>query len=381
MGEKRRASILLVDDSSENLTVLSSLLSEEYDVSAARSGERALEILGSEKSFDIILLDIVMPEMDGFELCRLIKTNERLKSIPIIFISALSEVDSKVKGFQIGGVDYITKPFQKEEVLARVRTHLTIRELTSELIEKNRRLEENNRKLMELERLRENLTNMIIHDMRSPLTAVMSMFELLKMELQDGADPQVIQYIDSGVSSAQSLIEMINSLLDISRLEEGKMPLDISEHLIDQIVDDAIKSIEPLMKKSGCSLKVENNDCKGITVKCDGEIIKRVLVNLITNSLRHSMSKSPIKISYGKKDGFVVVSVIDDGIGIPKEYHQKIFEKFGQVEIRERKEKYSTGLGLTFCKLAIEAHNGKIGVESEKGKGSKFFFSLPIHWA
>ena len=378
MGEERRAGILIVDDNSENLTVLSSLLSKEYDVSVAKSGERALEILQSGRLFDLILLDIIMPEMDGFKLCSLIKADERFKDIPIIFISALTEIESKVKGFQMGGVDYITKPFQKEEVLARVKTHLTIRELTSELIEKNKRLEETNKKLMELERLRENLTNMIIHDMRSPLTAIMSMFELLKMELEGKAEPQVMHYIGSGMSSAKSLIEMINSLLDISRLEEGKMPLEISRNRIGEIVDDAMKSLEPLIIGSKYEVRVEKNGLENVVVNCDREIIKRVILNLVTNSLKHSMSKSPIKVTVSLEDGFVVVSVIDDGIGIPKEYHQKIFEKFGQVEMRERRQKYSTGLGLTFCKLAIEAHNGRIGLESEAGKGSRFFFMLPV---
>jgi len=378
MGEERRAGILIVDDNSENLTVLSSLLSKEYDVSVAKSGERALEILQSGRLFDLILLDIIMPEMDGFKLCSLIKADERFKDIPIIFISALTEIESKVKGFQMGGVDYITKPFQKEEVLARVKTHLTIRELTSELIEKNKRLEETNKKLMELERLRENLTNMIIHDMRSPLTAIMSMFELLKMELEGKAEPQVMHYIGSGMSSAKSLIEMINSLLDISRLEEGRMPLEISRNRIGEIVDDAMKSLEPLIIGSKYEVRVEKNGLENVVVNCDREIIKRVILNLVTNSLKHSMSKSPIKVTVSLEDGFVIVSVIDDGIGIPKDYHQKIFEKFGQVEMRERRQKYSTGLGLTFCKLAIEAHNGRIGLESEAGKGSRFFFMLPV---
>jgi signal transduction histidine kinase len=378
MGEEKRAGILIVDDNSENLTVLSSLLSKEYDVSVAKSGERALEILQSGRLFDLILLDIIMPEMDGFKLCSLIKADERFKDIPIIFISALTEIESKVKGFQMGGVDYITKPFQKEEVLARVKTHLTIRELTSELIEKNKRLEEANKKLMELERLRENLTNMIVHDMRSPLTAIMSMFELLKMELEGKAEPQVMHYIGSGINSAKSLIEMINSLLDISRLEEGKMPLEISRNRIGEIVDDAMKSLEPLIIGSKYEVRVEKNGLENVVVNCDREIIKRVILNLVTNSLKHSMSKSPIKVTVSLEDGFVVVSVIDDGIGIPKDYHQKIFEKFGQVEMRERRQKYSTGLGLTFCKLAIEAHNGRIGLESEVGKGSRFFFMLPV---
>ncbi|MGB9600639.1 MAG: response regulator, partial [Myxococcota bacterium] len=179
--------ILIVDDATENLQTLNSILSKKYKVSVANSGIRALEIIKNESDIDLFILDIMMPELDGIELCKRIKTEERFADIPVIFISGLSDIKDKISAFESGGVDYIVKPFQKEEVILRVDTHIRILRLQRELKRKNLELEANYRRLKELEDLKNNLTNMIVHDLRSPLTGVLSMFELLRMELE-GSD-------------------------------------------------------------------------------------------------------------------------------------------------------------------------------------------------
>ncbi|MCX7944530.1 MAG: hybrid sensor histidine kinase/response regulator [Deltaproteobacteria bacterium] len=368
--------VLIVDDSPENLRVLGSILSERYRVNVANSGRRALEILNEYKDFDVIILDIVMPEMDGVELCKSIKVKDEFREVPVIFISGLSDIDDKKSAFEVGGVDYIVKPFEKEEVIMRVETHLRIRRLQKELISKNRELEANYKRLKELEQLKDNLTNMIVHDLRSPLTGIISMFEILKMECESSENRNMMEYIKSGYLAANSLLDMINSLLDIARLEEGKLPLNVGIHNASQIVYSAISFVSMNTKNTKGNEVVP--DIKAdVRVICDADLIRRVLINLITNSIKHSNSKSPIKVVVQSLNSFAMFSVIDDGIGIPKEYHDKIFEKFGQVEIRGKNKKYSTGLGLTFCKLVVEAHNGTIGVESEVGKGSKFYFTIP----
>lgn len=365
--------ILVVDDAPENLQTLSSILSKKYKISVANSGRRALEILNSRSDFDLFILDIMMPELNGIDLCKKIKSDVKFKDTPVIFISALSDIGDKISAFESGGVDYIVKPFQKEEVILRVDTHIKILRLQMELKNKNLELESNYKRLKELEELKNNLTNMIVHDLRSPLTGVISMFEILKMECEGTNYNSLMEYIKSGYSAASSLMEMINSLLDISRLEEGKLPLNKGLNSLREIVNDAISSIAANVR--GEEIEVDIKD--DITINCDRELIRRVLINLIVNSLRHSRHKSPIKVVVEKRGQDVIVSVIDDGIGIPEEYHQKIFEKFGQVEIRQERKKYSTGLGLTFCKLVVEAHNGKIALESKVGEGSRFYFILP----
>ncbi len=365
--------ILIVDDATENLQTLNSILSKKYKVSVANSGIRALEIIKNKSDIDLFILDIMMPELDGIELCKRIKTEERFADIPVIFISGLSDIKDKISAFESGGVDYIVKPFQKEEVILRVDTHIRILRLQRELKRKNLELEANYKRLRELEDLKNNLTNMIVHDLRSPLTGVLSMFELLRMELEGSDHTSILEYIKSGYSAATSLMEMINSLLDISRLEEGRLLPDVKKNSIKEIAKEAIASLAANIKGEEIIVDIGED----LFVECDRELIKRVIMNLLTNSLRHSRHKSPIKVVVEENLENVTVSVIDDGIGIPEEYHKKIFEKFGQVEMRGERKRYSTGLGLTFCKLAVEAHRGKIGVESEVGKGSRFYFTLP----
>ncbi|MGC9044739.1 MAG: hybrid sensor histidine kinase/response regulator [Myxococcota bacterium] len=365
--------ILIVDDATENLQTLNSILSKKYKVSVANSGFRALEIIKNKSDIDLFILDIMMPELDGIELCKRIKTEERFADIPVIFISGLSDIKDKISAFESGGVDYIVKPFQKEEVILRVDTHIRILRLQRELKRKNLELEANYKRLRELEDLKNNLTNMIVHDLRSPLTGVLSMFELLRMELEGSDHTSILEYIKSGYSAATSLMEMINSLLDISRLEEGRLLPDVKKNSIKEIAKEAIASLAANIKGEEIIVDIGED----LFVECDRELIKRVIMNLLTNSLRHSRHKSPIKVVVEENLENVTVSVIDDGIGIPEEYHKKIFEKFGQVEMRGERKRYSTGLGLTFCKLAVEAHRGKIGVESEVGKGSRFYFTLP----
>ncbi len=368
----KKENILIVDDSKENLNILSRILSEKYRISVAISGERALEIINNHNNFDMFILDIMMPEMDGITLCKEIKRMDNFSDVPVIFISALSDIRDKKLAFEAGGVDYIVKPFEREEVLLRVDTHLKIRCLQRELVEKNIELEKNYKRLKELEDLKDNLINMIVHDLRSPLSGVISMFDILKMELGD--NKEFSQYIKSGYNAATSLLEMINSLLDVARLEEGKLPLDIKQNSIGEIINSAIQSIAINVKQNG--ILVDNQ--QDIIVNCDRELIKRVLINLISNSIKHSGSKNTILVKVESDDRFVTISVIDDGVGIPEEYHKKIFEKFGLVELRQEKKKFSTGLGLNFCKLVVEAHKGIIGLESAKGKGSRFYFKLPI---
>lgn len=373
-NKEYREKVLVVDDSAENLRVLSSILAKDYSVSISNSAGRALEILKEFDDFDIILLDIMMPEMDGINLCKLIKSQHKFADVPIIFISGLTDIKDKRLAFEAGGVDYIVKPFEKEEVLLRVGTHLRIRRLQKELLSKNKELEINYQELKKLEDLKNNLFDMIVHDLRSPLTGVLSVFEILKMECEGLNNEELLRYIKSGYNAATSLLEMINSLLDISRLEEGKFPLKIGTYSIKSLIDDAIMSIAASINKTDILVEARDN----IYARCDYDVIKRVLVNLITNSLKHSGSKGPIRVLLEKEEKEIVVSVIDDGIGIPKEYHKKVFEKFGQVELRNEKKRYSIGLGLAFCKLAVEAHGGRIGLESEVGRGCRFYFTLPI---
>ena len=213
------ANILVVDDTLENLRLLSGLLGEQgYDVRPVTSGRQALQAASHDRP-ELILLDITMPEMNGFETCERLKATEGLKDVPVIFLTALSETADKVKAFEAGGADYITKPFQIEEVLARVRVHLALRRAQVELGESYERLRA-------LERLRDDLVHMVVHDMRSPLTVVMAHLQLLEMEVKGVLSGEAADDLKAATQAVRVVTRMTNELLDVSRMEEGKMPIE-----------------------------------------------------------------------------------------------------------------------------------------------------------
>ncbi|HAL92317.1 MAG TPA: hybrid sensor histidine kinase/response regulator [Verrucomicrobia bacterium] len=366
--------ILVVDDTPANLRLLAEMLKESgYRVRPVPSGKLAIEAARQEQP-DLILLDVKMPEMNGYEVCERLKSDEALKEIPVLFISAMDETLDKIKAFAVGGVDYVTKPFQFEEVEARVRTHLKLRQLQVELESRNRQLQENYDQLRKLERLRDDLTHMIVHDMRSPLTGIAGYLELLELHVAKKLDSEELKFLQAARSSGSVLVDMVNSLLDISRMEQGKMPLAVTESDLDVLIQNALLSIG---SPANAAALVHLKPPQPVRAACDANLVTRVIANLAGNALKFTPKEGRITVAAEQTGAGAKIRVADTGSGIPREFHAKIFEKFWQVEARQDGKKYSTGLGLTFCKLAIEAHGGEIGVESEVGKGSTFWFTLP----
>ena len=360
-----RPTLLVVDDVVTNIDILLETLGKDYTMLVATGGADALDSV-KEARPDLILLDVMMPGMDGFEVCRRLKDDQSTCDIPIIFITALNETKNKIKGFSVCCVDYVTKPFQPDEIRARVVTHL-------ELCRAKRELQQSYDKLRETETQRDGLVQMIVHDMRSPMFAILGNLEMAEMEpLPKGATA----CIDSALSATGMLMEMISTLLDVSKMEAGKMTLDFSAVDISDLAGETIRMLEPLRGQR--SLTIASPEKMEIFAG-DTNLIRRVLQNLISNALKFTDKDKGIItvfIEIATKDK-TRVSVVDNGNGIPLEYREKVFNKFCQVAAHKQSRGYSTGLGLTFCKLAVEAHGGKIGLESEMGKGSTFWFELP----
>ncbi len=372
--QPRPANILVVDDTPANLKLLAGMLKERgYRVRPVPSGRLAMQAVQAELP-DLILLDITMPEMSGYEVCEQLKAEPASRDVPVLFISALDETIDKIKAFAVGGLDYITKPFQFEEVEARVQTHLKLRRLQVEVEQQNRKLQASYDQLRELETLRDNLTSMVVHDLRSPLLGLTGYLEMLDTD----AGPKLSVAERSILSDARDiglvLAGMVNSLLDVSRLEQGKMPLQQTTADLDTLVQAAFSSLGSLTAQVSL---VHTKQPTPLRVTCDAGLVTRVIANLVGNAVKFTPEGSLVTVAVERCGAGVRFSVVDCGGGIPPEYHRKIFEKFGQVEVRQDRKMYSTGLGLTFCKLAVEAHGGEIGVESEVGKGSTFWFTLP----
>lgn len=361
----QRPNILIVDDTHANLTLLGDMLSSRgYRVRPVPSGKLALSA-AAQQAPDLVLLDINMPQMDGYEVCRRLKADPALAAVPVVFISALSDSIDKVRAFEVGGVDFVTKPFSLDEVHARVDSHLKIRLLQVELV---RKVDE----LHRLERLRDDLTHMIVHDMRSVLSSLLGSMQLVRLDAAELLSADSLEDIDVAVAGGGRLVNMVNELLDIGRLEAGQMPLNLRRGPLTSTVMEACN----VLGGSAGDAQVQTAlPATGCDVRCDHQLIGRVVLNLLHNALKFSPEGEVIVVEVVPTDTHVTVRVIDRGAGVPEAARERIFEKFGQIEAR-RQGVPSTGLGLAFCKLAVEAHGGEIGVDSGPDGGSVFWFRI-----
>lgn len=368
-----RGTVLIVDDTETNIDILMEALSDEFEISVAMDGDTALSLV-EEVEPELILLDIMMPGMDGYEVCSKLKSDYSTKNIPVIFLTAMTDVQDEAKGLELGAVDYITKPFNPELVKARVRNQLALRHYQLELIEQRDRIEDDYHKIQELERLRDELVHMIAHDMRTPLTGIMAYLAMVLGNDEKKLDPDIRVDLEASLDSAEKLNEMVTTLLDVSRLEQGKMPLHKQDCSLKEVVNKALEHLGGLVK--GRNLKLHSDPDIPVTL-CDPDIIERVMINLVGNALKFTPKDGNIIIEIKGEPHWNHITVSDNGPGIPSEYHSTIFEKFGQVEGRRENRKFSTGLGLSFCKLAVDAHGGSITVDSEIGKETRFHVRLP----
>jgi signal transduction histidine kinase len=369
--------LLVVDDDEGNRDVLSRRLEKlGYAVANAANGKQALEMLSTD-TYELVLLDIMMPEWDGYEVLRQLKANEALRHIPVIMISALNEMESVAKCIEMGAEDYLPKPFNPTLLKARVGACLGKKRSRDREMQLFEEVQQNYKRLQELEALRDDLTNMIVHDLRTPLTAIMTAMQTLDVVGEVNSGQREVLTI--AVDSADSLLWKINSLLDVEKLESGNMVLDLSLVSLPELIEAAVNQVLPLSKAKDLEL-IQEIAPDLPWLYADEGTLERILVNLIGNAIKFTSrgGKVTLQVHAGPEGKSVDFSVHDTGEGIPAEAHQRIFEKFGQVESRTGGRKMSTGLGLTFCKLAVEAHGGHIEVESVIGEGSTFSFSIPL---
>ena len=358
--------VLVVDDEEKNRRLFRDILEAHgHEVKLAEDGEAALTMAFAE-SPDAVLLDVMLPGMDGFEVCERLRADTRTGHVPILMVTALQDRASMLTGIRAGANDFLTKPIDPEELRLRVRNAVYAKHLYDKVQDDRVRLEA-------LGTLRDNLTDMIVHDMRSPLLVVSTSFDILS----GGADrfsPDERRFHALGEHACREVVDMVNSLLDVSRLEAGEMPLERAQCDIVAIATQAMESVAGLASQKGLTIDLVGDSA---TVVVDRDILRRAVVNLLGNAIAFSPEGASIAIGIAETDATVRLTVADRGPGIAPEHHNRIFEKFGQVGSRPGGLRPSSGLGLTFCKLAVEAHGGKIGLESHVGGGSTFWIELP----
>ncbi len=365
--ENAKSIVFIVDDNPTNLHLLVDALSPEgFDVSAAKTGEEALKQV-EEVNPDIILLDVIMPGIDGFETCRRLKEQDTTQDIPVIFTTALADTVDTVTGFEAGGVDYITKPFQHEEVLARVNAHLTIRK-------QQQHIQKQNKQLQELNASKDKFFSLIAHDLKSPFVSFLAFAHILEHLDEMGKD-EFEEIMRQFRDSAENLLALLENLLTWAGIQRGLIACLPQQINIGVIVARNVKLLTLNAGQKQITLK--NSIQEEISVYADGNMLDTVIRNLLSNALKFTKAGGTVTISATHAENAVTVSVSDTGIGISEEKLSNLFRIDARVQRVGTAGEKGTGLGLILCKEFVERHGGSIRAESVKGKGSRFTVSLP----
>ena len=371
--------ILIVDDEERNVKLVKGMImSEQYEVATATCGQEALDYLESDLP-DLIVLDVMMPDIDGFEVCSRLKQDEVTRHIPVLMVTALMEKEHRVKAMEVGADDFLSKPVDRTELLVRVKSLLRIKSYHDKVLESNEQITAKNMELEKLEQTKEELTHMVVHDLMNPLSVISMGLDLLMFDQLTYTDEQK-KTMQQCYHNCDELKRMIQSMLDIHKMEDGKLQPVSKEVEISELIENLMESFQASAEYNQIELEIDSLD-SGHTIYGDEMLIKRIISNLISNAIRHTppFGKVKIGVSGVKGNGSLQLSVSDTGEGIEPQYHDKIFERFEQVDLKKSGAKLgSSGLGLAFCKMAVEAHGGDIWVESDgSGNGSTFYLKVP----
>lgn len=368
-------SILIVDDSEQNLQLLEgNLASSGYAVQMAHSGAEAIEKFKLQTP-DLVLLDVIMPGMDGFETCRRIRALPNGADVTIIFLTALSDIESHKQALDAGGDDLLTKPIQRTELLLRVRSMLWMRHLRAELRSGYNLLSSQRDTLIRVQKQKEQLAEFIVHDLKNPLGNIVACTTVIAQSKPVLADQEIATLANLTLESATSMERMICNLLDITKGEDGILSAKKEPIGVSQMLTQIEKAFEANSRLQGIKLKIAKPEDL-TTIHADPDLLKRVLENLVSNALRYSPPKSEIHMDFKRIDGKMLeVRVRDQGVGIPAEFREKIFEKYVQLENEHLA--HNQGLGLTFCRMAVEAQGGRIWAEDNKPTGAAFCLEIP----
>jgi two-component system sensor histidine kinase/response regulator len=393
--EKSPFKVLLVDDRDENLFALETILKDEnYTLVKARSGKEALTYLLKDLDFHLIIMDVLMPGMNGFETAALIYDREKLKNIPIIFLTAMDVEGNIYKGYQAGAIDYISKPIIPELLKVKVRAFVELSEKNRELVRQEKKLRAANRKLeweiaerkvseekvkalnQDLAKKLEQLQSLdafnysISHDLMSPLNSITGLTGLLQTMYPEKFDAEVLDIVNHIMGSVDRMSKLIKDLLLFSRQANAEInKVDVS---MKQIVKEVMEEISLTMPIADAEIIIHDLP----DAYCDNNMLKQVWVNLISNAIKYSQKKPQPRVEIGgmrDQDDFVFY-VKDNGAGFNMAHYNKLFSIFQRLHTEN--EFNGTGIGLAVVKRIVERHDGRIWAQSEIGKGSEFYFTL-----
>lgn len=367
---EERPRVLAVDDAPDNLVLLDRMLKRQgFDVAKASSGKECLARSASEHP-DLIILDVAMPEMNGFETLKHLRGNELTKDIPVIILTANSkDAKSIEEGFSLGADEYLTKPIDQDELIARVRSILRV--VNAE---------------REIEQLKADFQSMLVHDLRSPLSVIIGVLELgVRGEFENNVE-EAKEFMGSALDTAQKMLVLINDILDVAKLEAGKLQLNKQPNDLNAIVTSAVGRLKVIARDKGVAVNVDMDNDLPIC-DCDGDKMDQVVTNLVSNAIKFTPKDGEIAIrTYsrtfnqevpGLEGNYIALDVFDTGVGISEDERPLIFDRYRQAKSAKGTSQKGTGLGLTIVKRVTEAHGGKVFVESSPGKGTKFTVVIP----
>lgn len=361
--------VLIVDDIEDNVVVVERLIKRQgLSTSVAYSGMQALSIAESKQP-DLILLDVQMPEMDGFEVIKKLKENPKTKGIPVIFLTARTEHESMMEGFQLGGVDYITKPFNSGEVLNRVRTHLELKHAHDIAIEQNE-------KLVTLNATKDRFFSIIAHDLKNPITNFRDITRVLSDKFSDIPNEELQEYIESLRYSSQAICVLLENLLDWSRSQRGAILFAPVEFDFSFLVQNVVEVLHTNAINKNILIDTSYVP-DGMRVVADVKMLNTVLRNLVSNAIKFTEQGGKVTVSAKKGEKNTEFTVADTGVGISAMKISKLFKVSENNSTLGTYGEQGTGLGLVLCKEFINRHSGDIQIESTLGKGTKITIIIP----
>jgi two-component system, sensor histidine kinase and response regulator len=369
-------SVLVIDDDGMNRALAEVVLgSAGYAVTLAENGAAALASF-AERLPDLVLLDVVMPVMDGFETCRRLRVLPNGADVPILFLTANSDLRAQQKALESGADDFLTKPLNRTELLIRVRSLIRIRRMHVQLLRNYQVIRTQNEALRRTQHQKQELTDLIVHDLKSPLTGIYTNAEFA-LSLPSLPEPARGALHDV-VTGVQTMLRIVLNLLDVSRSEDGVLAPTFTEvdlvALVEQVRGTVRRRAEAEDRKF-----VVRSEPSSLLVRGDSDLLRRLLENLIDNSLNHAPPNTSVALDVTRAENTVRIAVRDEGEGVPMVHRERIFDKYAQVHRQgAAKIRSSRGLGLAFCRLAAEAHGGRIWVEDNAPTGSAFVVELPF---
>lgn len=399
--QAHRYTVLVVDDTPDNIHIVMATLHDEYALLVATNGPKALELARSVPPPDLILLDIMMPEMDGYQVCSILKSQEETKNIPVMFVTGMNDDKDERKGFELGAVDFIRKPFRPALLRARIRNQIELKRyrdhLKDEVELRTAELKQAKDEAEAANRAKSAFLATMSHELKTPLNTVIGFTDLVHRQECGDLNPTQQEYLGYVLECGHHLLALISDLLNLSKIEAGKLQLELAQNEVRRIVNDSLLFVKELARRRTITVTATVDASVPELCRLDDRKLKQILINLLSNAVKFSPDNGIVHLQARLADQqelqqmqpdhdfsaatYLLFSISDSGIGIKASDLQRIFKPFVQVDDTTTRKYEGTGLGLSLSKNLAELHGGTIWAESPLEQGSTFHIVVPCETA